>query len=188
MNDICFHSSDNNLDHVLNFNVDFNIQKKLSDFFKTEIENETGKNNLLFVDKYFDLINTHTENIIVDKNYQLVDESSINVAVLFKHIFRNFKEKQKYVKYKIIFTEETITFVSCENSDLYLKIPSKAEILPVKCITLKMNNYGDDNEKTDCVIEFTTNECADVNYPNFDMAIVFIKKLTNDIIGIIMDL
>jgi len=186
MNDITFHSSDNNLDHILKFRVDFDIREKLEDFFKEDIELETKKNNLLFVDKYFDMINSHTDNIIIDKNYEFVDDTTINVAILIKHVFRNFKEKQKYVKYTITFTDNMITFVSDENNDLYLKIPPKAEMLPVKCIVLKMNKDINDNEKSDCVIEFTTNtECNDINYPNFDMAIVFVKKLIGDIISMI---
>ena len=79
------------------------------------------------------------DNIIIDKNYEFVDDTTINVAILIKHVFRNFKEKQKYVKYTITFTDNMITFFSDENTDLYLKIPPKTEMLPVKCIVLKMN-------------------------------------------------
>jgi hypothetical protein len=86
MNEILFHSSDDGINHKLTFNFSENIKYKFIDLYKEELDN----GNLLAADKYFDIINSHTDNFIVDRNYEHIDSSVIDVAVLFKHVFRNF--------------------------------------------------------------------------------------------------
>lgn len=187
MREIFFHSSDDGINHTLTFNFSGDIKDKFTDLYKEELDN----GNLLAADKYFDIINSHTDNFIVDRNYEHVDEhvesSVIDVAVLFKHVFRNFKERQKYIKCRVTFTDDMIVVVSKSESGPFLKTPSKSEMLPIKHLIIKIHKHTNSENLMECVIDFSTCESVD-KYQNFDMAIVFVKKLINDTIQAFSDL
>jgi hypothetical protein len=183
MNEIFFHSSDDGINHKLTFNFSENIKYKFTDLYKEELDN----GNLLAADKYFDIINSHTDNFIVDRNYEHIDSSVIDVAVLFKHVFRNFKERQKYFKCRVTFADDMIVVVSKDaDSGPFLRTPSKTEMLPIKHMIIKVHKLPN-SDMMDCVIEFSTYESVD-KYQNFYMAIVFVKKLINDTIQAFSDL
>ena len=185
MSEIIFHSSDDGMNHTITFKFSHHIKDKLTDLYKEEVES----GNLLAADKYFELINTHTDNFIVDRNYEHIDNSIIDVSVLFKHVFRNFKERQKYFKCRVTFADDMIVVVSKSESGTFLKTPSKSEMLPIKHIIIKVHkhtNYDSDN-LMECVIDFSTCESSE-KYQNFDMAIVFVKKLINDTLQAFSDL
>jgi hypothetical protein len=183
MNEILFHSSDDGINHKLTFNFSENIKYKFTDLYKEELDN----GNLLAADKYFDIINSHTDNFIVDRNYEHIDSSVIDVAVLFKHVFRNFKERQKYFKCRVTFADDMIVVVSkATDSGPFLRTPSKTEMLPIKHMIIKVHKLAN-SDMMDCVIEFSTYESVD-KYQNFYMAIVFVKKLINDTIQAFSDL
>ena len=176
MNEILFNTSDDGINHKLSFNFSEDIKYKFTELYKEEIDN----GNLLAADKYFDIINSHTDNFIVDRNYEHIDNSVIDVAVLFKHVFRNFKERQKYFKCRVTFTDEMIVVVSKgSDSGPFLRTPSNSENLPIKHLIIKVHKNTNSDKLMDCVIEFSTYESVD-KYQNFYMAIVFVKKLIND--------
>lgn len=177
MSEIIFHSSDDGINHTITFKFSHHIKDKFTDLYKEEVES----GNLLAADKYFEIINSHTDNFIVDRNYEHVDNSVIDVAVLFKHVFRNFKERQKFFKCRVTFTDDMIVVVSKPDSSLFLKTPSKSEMLPIKHLLIKINKHTNSSSDKfmECVINFSTRESSE-KYQNFDMAIVFVKKLIND--------
>lgn len=182
MNEIIFHSSDDGINHTITFKFSDHIKDKFTDLYKEEVES----GNLLAADKYFELINLHTDNFIIERNYEHIDNSVIDVAVLFKHVFRNFRERQKYIKCRVTFTDDMIVVVSKTESGPFLKTPSKSEMLPIKHLIIKVHKYTNSN-LMECVINFSTCECSE-KYKNFDMAIVFVKKLINDTLQAFSDL
>jgi len=177
MREIFFHSSDDGINHTITFNFSGDIKDKFTDIYKEELDN----GNLLAADKYFDIINSQTDNFIVDRNYEHVDSSVVDISVLFKHVFRNFKERQKYIKCRVTFTDDMIVVVSKAESGPFLKTPSKSEMLPIKHLIIKVYKLANSDNLMECVIEFSTCESSE-KYQNFDMAIVFVKKLINDTI------
>lgn len=183
MRDIIFHSSDDGINHTLTFKFSDDIKDKFTDLYKKEVDN----GNLLAADKYFELVNTHTDNFIVDMNYEHVESSVVDVSVLFKHVFRNFKERQKYFKFRVTFTDDMIVVVSKTESGPFLKTPSKSEMLPIKHLIIRLHKHTISENLLECVIQFSTCESID-KYQNFEMAIVFVKKLINDTIQAFSDL
>ena len=183
MREIFFHSSDDGINHTITFKFSDDIKEKFTDLYKEELDN----GNLLAADKYFDLINSHTDNFIVDRNYEHVETSVIDVSVLFKHVFRNFKERQKYFKFRVTFTDDMIVVVSKADNGPFVKTPSKSEMLPIKHLIIKVYKPTISENLMECVIDFSTCESVD-KYQNFDMAIVFVKKLINDTIQAFSDL
>lgn len=182
MNEIIFHSSDDGINHTITFKFSDHIKDKFTDLYKEEVES----GNLLAADKYFELINLYTDNFIVERNYEHIDNSVIDVAVLFKHVFRNFRERQKYIKCRVTFTDDMIVVVSKTELGPFLKTPSKSEMLPIKHLIIKVHKYTNSNFM-ECVINFSTCESSE-KYKNFDMAIVFVKKLINDTLQAFSDL
>jgi hypothetical protein len=183
MTEILFHSSDDGINHTIKFKFSDHIKGKFTDLYKEEIDN----GNLLAADKYFDIINSHTDNFIVDRNYEHVESSVFDISILFKHVFRNFKERQKYIKCRVTFTDEMIVVVSKADSGPFLKTPSKSEMLPIKHMIMKINKHTGSDNFMECVIDFSTFDSV-IKYKNFDMAIVFVKKLINDAIQAFSDL
>ena len=185
MNNIFFTSNEKSTDHIISFTITNQVKDKFTNIYK----NEAKKKNLLVIDKYFDLFNSHSDNFVVDKNYEIIDDNHMNIAVLFKHVFRNFKEKQKYIKCVVSHNDNSIIFVMKPNLKVFMKIPSKSEILPVSRMVFKIDEDEDDttDEVVKCTVEFST--IASISeYPNFDMTVVFIKKLINDTITRLMEL
>jgi len=87
----------------------------------------------------------------------------------------------------VTFTDDMIVVVSKAESGPFLKIPSKSELLPIKHLIIKLNRLASCDNLMECVIEFSTCESSE-KYQNFDMAIVFVKKLINDTIQAFSDL
>jgi len=86
MREIFFHSSDDGINHTITFNFSGDIKDKFTDLYKEELDN----GNLLAADKYFDLINSQTDNFIVDRNYEHVDSSIVDLNMCLE-ISKNVK-------------------------------------------------------------------------------------------------
>ena len=167
-----------NKTHTIKFETVGSIREKIE---KT-IKKEQKKNNPLLIDKYVELFNADHDNLISEYNYEIISEKDecyeINAIILFKHMFRNFKETRKYAKLNVKISPTQIVIKQIPNVKLSLEIPSKAELLPITQMsaTYVMNT----NNNYETTIVFDTAMAA-TEYANFAMALkLFEMYLTKD--------
>ena len=147
-----------------------------------KMKKEQKKNNPLLIDKYVELFNEDHDNLISDYNYEIVSEKDecyeVNVVILFKHMFRNFKETRKYAKFNVKLSPTQIIVQQKSSIKLELDIPAKAEVLPItRMVTTYQMNA---NNNCETIIVFET-AAPSTEYPNFGMAIqLFEMYLSKD--------
>ena len=162
--------------------IRFETPGSAKDNIEKKIKKEQKKNNVLLIDKYVELFNEDHDGLISDYNYEFISENDecyeIDVIILFKHMFRNFKETRKYAKFNVKISPTQVVLQYKETITLDLEIPSKAELLPIKKLVVdyKMN----ENNNCETTIVFDTN-APSTEYANFGMAIkLFEMYLTKD--------
>ncbi len=154
--------------HTIYFETDGSAKDKM----EKKIKKEQKKNNPMLIDKFIELFNKEHDNLISDYNYEIVNEEDdcyeVNVIVLFKHMFRNFKETRKYAKFNVKISPMQTVVIQKNSIKLDLEIPSKAEVLP---ITRMVTDYKiNTNNNCETTIVFDTPEPS-TEYTNFGMAI-----------------
>ena len=164
--------------HTIQFETDGSVKEKI----EKKIKKEQKKNNILLIDKYVESFNEDHENLISDYNYEIVSEKDncyeVNLIVLFKHMFRNFKETRKYAKFNVKLSPTQISVRQNNDITLDLDIPSKTEILPITKLVTDYTMTEDNKCKTKIVFETAA---PSTEYPNFSMAIkLFEMYLTKD--------
>jgi hypothetical protein len=171
-------TDESNKKHYIRFETVGSVKDKI----ERKIKKEQKKNNPLLVDKYVEQFNQDHDNLISDYNYEIVREEDdcyeVNIVVLFKHMFRNFKETRKYAKFNMKLSPTQVIVLQKNSIKLDLEIPSKAEVLPITSLTAdyKMN----ENNNCETTIVFDT-AAPSTEYPNFGMAIkLFEMYLTKD--------
>lgn len=161
-------TDESNQKHTIHFETNSSAKDKI----EKQIKKEQKKNNPLLIDKYVELFNADHDNLISDFNYEIISEKDecyeVNVIVLFKHMFRNFKETRKYAKFNIKFSPTQVIVNQKNSIKLDLEIPSKAEVLPITKLVAdyKMN----ENNNCETKVVFETAAPA-TEYANFNMAI-----------------
>jgi hypothetical protein len=160
MNTISFVSDETGKVHTIKFDASQATKHKLIKQF------DKSKSNLLVVDEFIEQFNADNEGIIKEYNYEIVNDTEFNAVILFKHIFRNFKETQKYAKVNVKRNNNSVKITCDKRIKLDLAIPSKAELLPISSVSV---DAVDDNDVCHITIQFITIEPKD-NYPNFIMA------------------
>jgi hypothetical protein len=162
--------------------IRFETSGSAKDKMEKEIKKEQKKNNVLLIDKYVELFNEDHDGLISDYNYEIVSEKDecyeVDVIILFKHMFRNFKETRKYAKLNIKLSPKQVVIEQKNDITLTLEIPSKAEVLPITKLVAdyKMN----ENNNCETTIVFET-MAPSTEYANFGMAIkLFEMYLTKD--------
>ncbi len=170
---------ESNQQHTIRFETHGSVKNKI----ERKIKKEQKKQNPLLIDKYVEIFNADHDNLISEYNYEIVNEIDdcyeINVFVLFKHMFRNFKETRKYAKFNVKISPTQIIAQQKNSIKLELDIPSKTELLPITKIVAdyKMNT---ENNTCETTIVFDT-KAPSTEYPNFNMALkLFEMYLTKD--------
>jgi hypothetical protein len=161
-------TDDSKQKHTIHFETDGSAKDKM----EKQMKKEQKKNNPLLIDKYVELFNADHDNLISDYNYEIIREKDdcyeVNVIVLFKHMFRNFKETRKYAKFNVKLSPTQLVVTQKNSIKLDLEIPSKAEVLPITKLVAdyKMN----ENNNCETTIVFDT-AAPSTEYPNFGLAI-----------------
>jgi hypothetical protein len=162
--------------------IRFETSGSAKDKIENKIKKEQKKNNVLLIDKYVELFNEDHEGMISDYNYKIVSEKDecyeVDIIILFKHMFRNFKETRKYAKFNMKLSPTQVIVQQKNSIKLDLEIPSKAEVLP---ITKLVSDYKiNANNNCETTIVFDT-PAPSTEYANFGMAIkLFEMYLTKD--------
>jgi hypothetical protein len=160
MNTISFVSDDTGKNHTIKFDASQLTKRKLIKQF------DKSKNNLQIVDEFIEQFNADNDGIIKEYNYEIVNDTEFNAVILFKHMFRNFKESQKYTKVNVKRNNESLRITYDKRIKLDLEIPSKAELLPISSVSI---DAVDENDICHITIQFVTLDTKD-SYPNFIMA------------------
>ena len=160
MNAISFVSDETGKIHTIKFDASQATKRKLIKQF------DKSKNNLQVVDEFIEQFNADNDGIIKEYNYEIVNDTEFNAVILFKHMFRNFKETQKFAKVNVKRNNETLRITYDKRIKLDLEIPSKADLLPIESVSV---DAVDENDICHITIQFVTVEPKD-NYPNFIMA------------------
>jgi hypothetical protein len=154
--------------HTIRFETSGSTKDKID----KKIKKEQKKNNPLLIDKYIELFNEDHDNLISEYNYEIISEKDecyeVNVIILFKHMFRNFKETRKYAKMNVKLSPTQVIVTQKNSIKLELEIPDKAEVLPITKLVAdyKMN----ENNNCETTIVFDT-AAPSTEYANFQMAI-----------------
>ena len=142
------------------------------DKIEKKIKKEQKKNNPLLIDKYVELFNEEHDNLISNYNYEIISEKDecyeVNVFILFKHMFRNFKETRKYAKFNVKISPTQVVAKQSNSIKLDLEIPAKAEPLPIIKIVADYKMNAINNCETTIVFETAA---PSTDYANFNMAI-----------------
>lgn len=161
-------SDESNKKHTIKFESSGSSKEKI----EKQIKKEQKKNNPLLIDKYVELFNEDHDNLISEYNYELVSEKDecyeVNVVILFKHMFRNFKETRKYAKLNVKLSPTQVIVTQKNSIKLDLEIPSKAEVLPITRLVADYKMNENNNCETTIVFD-TAAPCTE--YANFSMAI-----------------
>lgn len=159
-------------DSPTNHRFVFSVPKALKDKLYGKFEKEIKENNLMMIDTYVSQFNEKTNGLVADYAYEMISDKEVDVAVLFKHMFKALKETQKYLKCNIkAIGENEIQITAKELNDLKLKTGT-AELMPVKSIRVSYEIVGETMVNT---IQFETSDNLD-KYPNFLMLEMFIKE------------
>ena len=153
-------------------NIKFETIGSAKDKIEKQIKKEQKKNNPLLIDKYVELFNEDHDDLISKYNYEIINEKDdcyeVNVIVLFKHMFRNFKETRKYAKFNVKISPTQVNVKQNNSIKLDLEIPSKAEPLPITNITADYKMNKNNNCQTNIVFETAL---PATEYSNFIMAL-----------------
>jgi len=171
-------TDDSKTKHTIHFETNGSAKDKIE---KT-IKKEQKKNNPLLIDKYVELFNQDHENLISEYNYEIISEKDecyeVNLIILFKHMFRNFKETRKYAKFNVKLSPTHVVVTQKNSIKLDLEIPSKAEVLPITRLVADYKMNTNNNCETTIVFETAA---PSTEYANFSMAIkLFEMYLTKD--------
>jgi len=162
--------------HKLAFTVDKVLKDKILNI-------HTVGNNVTFIDDTIKEVNLVSANMIVDYNYEIISRQHMNIAIVFKHIFKSLAARQTYVKASIIIDEKdhTITLKPDPRLMLNFSVPSKAEHIGLLDMSISVNdNDADDNAIV--LLEFTT--VNDVSGDKcFDALITLLKECIIDAIA-----
>lgn len=156
------------------FTSELNVVTVIIDGDAKLFDNEKCKNdeiNVSLIDKMVKEINALTNGLILDYNYEIIDEHNIVCIVLFKHYFSKFGEIQRYAKFKITHSDNGMS-ASLTNHDIKLKIPNGCEHIPFN--KLELTNTGV-NKTT---IELTSNHPI-ATYKNYNMFVDLSTKILN---------
>lgn len=159
-------TDESNTKHTIRFESSYSSKNDIEKLIKKEQK----KNNPLLIDKYVEVFNKDHDNLISDYNYEIISEKDdcyeVNMVILFKHMFRNFKETRKYAKFNVKLSPTQVVITQKKSIKLDLEIPTKAEVLP---ITRLVADYKM-NTNCETTIVFDT-EAPATEYANFGMAI-----------------
>ena len=159
-------------DSPTNHRFVFSVPKTLKDKFYGKFEKEIRENNLMMIDTYVAKFNEKTNGLVADYAYEMISDKEVDVAVLFKHMFKALKETQKYIKCNVkAIGENVIQITAKELNGLKLKTGT-AELMPIKSVRVSYEIIGEIMTNT---IHFETTDNLD-KYPNFPMVEMFIKE------------
>ena len=163
-------------DSPTNHRFVFSVPKTLKDKLYGKFDKEIKENNLMMIDTYVAQFNEKTNGLVADYAYEMISDKEVDVAVLFKHMFKALKETQKYLKCNIkAIGENEIQITAMELKDLKLKTGT-AELMPVRNIRVSYEIVGETMTNT---IHFETTDILD-KYPSFPMVEMFIKEGISD--------
>lgn len=167
------------LNHMLNivFSAELNVVTITIASDAKLFDNEKRKNdeiNVLLIDKMVKEINALSNGLILDYNYEIIDEHNIICMVLFKHYFSKFGEIQRYAKFKITRRDNSLS-MSLTNHDMKLKIPNGCEHIPFTQLYIENARLGDANKTT---INLTSNNQI-ATYKNYNMFVDLSTKILN---------
>jgi hypothetical protein len=126
------------------------------------------------IDKMVKEINAYSNGLIIDYNYEIIDEHNIVCIVLFKHYFSKFGEIQRYAKFKTTRRDNGLS-MSLTNHDIKLKIPNGCEHIPFTQLYIENVRLGDANKTT---IALTSNHPI-ATYKNYNMFVDLSTKILN---------
>jgi len=133
--------------------------------------------NVMFIDDQIKLINENTNNSILDYNYEIINETQIKVAILFKHILKSLNIGQKYIKCTISInvSENTIYINNDPNLDIKIPISNGVEFIPLSDINISIVDHGTDTSKIIVTMNFET-KFDTTNDKSFDVLLTMFKE------------
>jgi len=145
--------------------------------FKAHVEKvqreETDKGNVMIVDENVKKFNSRTGNMIAEYDYDIIDDTNINMGVLFKHMFRGVGEPRRFVKCKIRSTETKVMVKISDKVQAKIKLPSSAEMIPISMIVVEYTEH--DTEQLNLSIRFETTKSM-VDSKSFATVVAFITE------------
>ncbi len=171
-------TDDSKQKHTIRFETNGSARDKI----EKKIKKEQKKNNPLLIDKYVELFNEDHDNLISNYNYEIVSEKDecyeVNLIILFKHMFRNFKETRKYAKFNVKLSPTQVIITQKNSIKLELEMPTKVEVLPITKLVADYKMNENNNCETTIVFDTTA---PTTEYANFSMAIkLFEMYLSKD--------
>jgi len=135
--------------HTLTFNVNKSLRDKL---LMTKID----MNNIMFVDEQVKIINDNINNIIMDYNYEIINDTTINFALLFKPVLKSLNVRQKFTKCFIVVDKiaNNIVVRFDKNVAINLGISSEVEFLPITHVKITFEDDSANPEQLTITLLF----------------------------------
>jgi|AntAceMinimDraft_11_1070367.scaffolds.fasta_scaffold05441_2 hypothetical protein len=156
--------------HSIVITTDVKFKERL---LATKIEAD----NIMFIDDQIKLINENTNNSILNYNYEIINETQIKVAILFKHILKSLNIGQKYIKCTISInvSENTIYINNDPNLDIKIPISNGVEFIPLSDINISIAHHETDTSKIVVTMNFET-KFDTTNDKSFDVLLTMFKE------------
>lgn len=153
--------------HRICFKAPLSFRGKLTKMYEAE------KDNLSIIDKYISDFNKSNGDIITEYNYEVIDEKNVNVAVVFKHLFRALDTSRKYTKCKVsVHSENEVVVTFDTNIDVRLKSQGSCDPVPLVSVRASYQVVGDEIHN---IVEFETTD--DVNsYKCYSMLLTMARE------------
>ena len=168
--DINFASADNGKTHEFNCVVPKSFKEK----FETIYEEHKGTSDVMVIDEKLKELNANSGNLISDYEYEIINDTDINIGVVFKHMFRTMKEPMRYAKCKARLTDGKVMVKITDKVQSPIKIPSTCQRIPVSSIIAECTDCDDINSAK-LSIRFET-LLPKTEMPNFDTVVTFLTE------------
>ena len=168
--DINFASADNGKTHEFNCDVPKSFKEK----FEAIYDEHKGTSDVMVIDEKLKELNEKSGNLITDYEYEILNDTDINIGAVFKHLFRSKKEPMRYAKCKARLNDNKIMVKITDKIQSPIKIPDNCQRIPVSSIIADCTDSPEaDTAKLSIRFETVTPKSE---LPNFDTAITFLTE------------
>lgn len=150
------------------------VPKQFKDKFEALYEDHKGTNDMMVIDEKLKELNKSSGNLVADYAYEIINDTDINIGVVFKHMFRSLKEPMRYAKFKARMTGGKVMIKVSDKIQSSVAIPANCQRIPVSSIMADCTDCEDvDTSKLSIRFE-TTSPKSEI--PNFDTVISFLTE------------
>ena len=157
----------NKKEHNIKYILTPDLYKKINDICIIKDAN--------IIDVYIKRINKNNDNIILDYDYEIIDNHNIKIKIIFKHLFKKLDELQKYVNFNIKIKENKIIITNKDTN--YFSEYTNIELLPINNISIEYKEACNN-----VFIKYFTDQDLDT-YKNSYLLTDFIKEMFTSIVN-----